>query len=184
MSIAIFVARWLMRLHVILAFAVASGGACGDREAASGGPRDAGVMPGDADVMPGDADVMPGDAGVMPGDAGVMPGDAGVTPDAVVSATDVVGRFHATCHQASGNTDIPVDLSYRTVAARVPDASPAGYRQVTGTGSADGSFVLHDIPEGASYFLTFSFLVPHDVRYYVTNGRVLDLNNDISGRCG
>jgi hypothetical protein len=99
--------------------------------------------------------------------------------------TDVVGRFHNTCHRASGDVDVPLDLSRPQIVIRawVPDGSAGGYRLVTGTGSADGSFVLHDVPVGATYLLHVPVTTPDTATYWVTDQHVIDLHGDYVIRC-
>jgi hypothetical protein len=103
--------------------------------------------------------------------------------DAPPPPTDIVGTMRITCHEASGDVDKPVDASKRVIQAFVPDDSSAGYRVVTGTGSADGSFVLHDVLAGTTYVLQISNGVPSDLSYFVTDQPALDVRFEHQGRC-
>jgi hypothetical protein len=96
---------------------------------------------------------------------------------------DVVGTMRTTCHEASGDVDKPVDASKRAIQAFVPEGSPAGYRVVTGTGSADGSFVLHDVPASATYVLQIGTGVPSELSYFATDRPALDVRFEHQGRC-
>jgi hypothetical protein len=102
------------------------------------------------------------------------------------SSSPVVGRFSTTCHQALGDIDIPGDLSQRLIQALIPDGSATGYRVLSGSGSADGTFVINDVPDGVTYMLQLSkaqgppFL---GARFYVTDQHVLELDAEAAGRC-
>lgn len=98
------------------------------------------------------------------------------------SPTDVVAEFATLCHQASGDIEIPFDVSPAAIQAFVPDGSPAGYRVVIGTAGPDHSIVLHDIPADATYVLQGSAL-PSFPRYYVTDQHALKLRSELQGRC-
>ncbi|HEX3760098.1 MAG TPA: hypothetical protein VHW23_15385 [Kofleriaceae bacterium] len=97
--------------------------------------------------------------------------------------SDVVGTMRTTCHDPSGDIDTSIDASKRAIQAYVPDASPAGYRVVTGTGSADGSFVLPDVPAGVTYVLQISTGIPSERSYFATDQRALDVRFEHQGRC-
>ena len=110
---------------------------------------------------------------------GAVPADgppADAAPDAVVvPANTVLGRSTNTCVQASGNVVTPVDLSVNTVIkALIPDAGSAtGYRVVVGKGSADGTFVIHDVPDGARYLLEFNNSYFDTTSHQVDNGGIV-----------
>jgi hypothetical protein len=104
-------------------------------------------------------------------------------PPPTTTTTDVVGTMRTTCHEATGDVDRPVDASKRLVQAFVPDTSPAGYHLVNGTGNADGSFVLHDVPADATYVLQIDTSVSGQLTYFVTDQRMLDVRFEHQGRC-
>jgi len=137
--------------------------------ALAGCPSSHPVVPG----APGDA--VPGDAG--PGDAG--PSDAG--PDAappLPPPNTVVGKEYQICHQLPADVVLPSDLSQSVIQAWIPDNSSAtGYRVVTGTGKADGTFTINGVPDGTKYLLQI------DSAYEATDQHVLDLHAEQGIRC-
>jgi cysteine-rich repeat protein len=94
-------------------------------------------------------------------------------------ANTVIGTVATRCHQTSGTVVTqPRDLTTADIRALVPDAAePSGYRDVSGTGLADGTFRIDDVPDGASYIFVL------DDAYYVTLAHVLDLHDDSPRRC-
>lgn len=112
---------------------------------------------------------------------------SGSTPDGggPPPSTDVVGKYHTACPTAAGDVDIPVDLSQPQAVptALVPDGSGA-YQSLTAVGSADGSFVLHGVPPGATYLLqTSSNTTANGVTYLVSDQRMIDLHRRTAIRC-
>jgi cysteine-rich repeat protein len=110
----------------------------------------------------------------------VQRGDGGTSDGTSVDAppNTVVGREVTRCGTATGTTDVPFDLSQAVVAAMFVDATqPTGFRTVTGSGSADGTFTIHDVPDGMEYYLKI------DRSYFVTTQHVIDLHYDEPVRC-
>ncbi len=91
----------------------------------------------------------------------------------------VVGKSFLRCLQVSGApaVDLTTDLSASIIAAMIPDGSPTGYKVVSGTGSADGTFVIHDVPDGQEYLLKI------DRNYWVTTSHVIDDHGEEPFRC-
>lgn len=119
--------------------------------------------------------VVPGDAG--PGDAGSS--DAG--PDAAPPfppPNTVVGKEYQICHQLPADVVLPSDLSQSVLQAWIPDNSSAtGYHVVTGTGKADGTFTIPNVPDGTKYLLQINDA------YEATDQHVLDLHAEQGIRC-
>src|SRR6185503_13305164 len=93
------------------------------------------------------------------------------------SHSTVAGRFYNTCHQIDGEVDVPVDLSRTVIRAWIPDPGPTGFRAVAGTGLADGTFSIPDVPDGVVYLLNIG------VAYYATDQHTLTSHGGRTGRC-
>jgi hypothetical protein len=134
---------------LFLASSVALGAGCSGPERLPGGSPDAGA---------GDAP------------------DAGA--DAPTRTSAVTGRRFERCRQVPADVDIPVDLSpsYLTVRALVLDPA-GGYREIKGTGHADGGFYIPDVPEGVTYLLQI------DRAYYETAERHVEIRSERTYRC-
>jgi cysteine-rich repeat protein len=111
---------------------------------------------------------------VTVGDAG---GDGAAPPDAAPNT--VTGRVFQRCLQVSGApvVDQATDVSGSIVVALLPDGSPTGYAVRPGTGSADGTFVIHDVPDGMAYLLKI------DRSYWVTSAHTIDVHGEVPLRC-
>jgi hypothetical protein len=101
-------------------------------------------------------------------DAGVdAPPD--MSPD--VPTRTVTGHYILHLVSPSGDADVPIDLSHATVEVMVPpDFTP-----IVGTGSADGTFSVPNVPVGEYYFVA-------GTHYYVTSADTLDLDTWAVGR--
>ncbi|HTJ41981.1 MAG TPA: DUF4215 domain-containing protein [Kofleriaceae bacterium] len=98
----------------------------------------------------------------------------------------IIGCANITHVNLDGTTtESRQDLHAFNVAAYIADSSATGFTIVTGTASADGTVVVNNIPDGASYYLrlqnptdpTYSY--PH---YFYTSQRTLDLGYIEEGR--
>src|SRR5258706_14934746 len=74
-------------------------------------------------------------------------------PDAPLASRTVTGTVVDRHVTLDGEAAAPVDLSTFPIAAFVP---PAFDRIFQGTGAADGTFTIPDVPEG-TYYLQFGF---------------------------
>ena len=131
---------------------------------------------------------MPGDGGVTPTPDGGTDGgtDGPVTPDpdsGVEPGTAVTGTAKVKRLLADGtSTETAQDLSGYTIQALVEDfAQPSGFRVLGGTGRADGTFTIADVPQG-TYYLKLIEPGATTPRYYVTDARILDLGTVEYGR--
>lgn len=113
------------------------------------------------------------------GPGGDLDAGADAAPDAPPRTSAITGRRFERCRQAPADVDLPIDLSpsYRTVQVLIPDPGPSGYRVIKGTGQADGSFVVPDVPEGVTYVLQI------DLAYYETAERHIEIRSERTYRC-
>lgn len=74
---------------------------------------------------------------------------------------------------ADGEEMAPVDLSAAVIEVLVEDGGT--YRRIPGTGEADGSFAVDDVPQG-------TYLLKIDDSYFATDARSLDLGFNRLGR--
>jgi cysteine-rich repeat protein len=104
-------------------------------------------------------------------------GDGGSDSGPVTAPPNtVIGRSHNTCLQQSGPVDNPRDLSQAIVQALVPNTTD-GYSVVNGTGKADGSFTIGNVPDGVTYMLRLGTF------YFVTEQHVVDVRSQSVTRC-
>ena len=107
-----------------------------------------------------------------------VPSDAPPTDALVAPVNTVVGRSTLICVQTAGSVVTPVDLSASVINALIPDAdSTTGYRVMGGVGSSDGTFVIHDVPDGLRYMLQINN------SYFDTASHVLDDGSIVTARC-
>lgn len=116
---------------------------------------------------------------VTAGDGGMETGVDGSTDAGmpVAPPNTVVGRIHATCHQASGDIESLPDLSQSIIQALIFDDGKNAYRTVEGAGTADGTFRIDDVPDGVTYIFRFG------TSYYVTDQHVIDHWSEMARRC-
>jgi cysteine-rich repeat protein len=103
-----------------------------------------------------------------------------VLPD--VPPTTITGTSVITYVKGDGTTETRnEDMSGYTVRAWIPDSSTAGYHMVPGTGTANGTFSIADVPEGTTYALE---LTPPNAKpmWFVTDQRVIDAGFVTLGR--
>lgn len=115
------------------------------------------------------------DASAIDPDAAVI--DGMPAPDAAPPGT-ITGSSIATYVTPTGEMDVPDDLSTTTIAALVPDGA-GGFTTYPGTGNADGTFSIPDVPSGVTYYLQAG-----DYFYLVTDLREIDLGYAVTGRPG
>src|SRR5262249_13949799 len=107
-----------------------------------------------------------------------LTGDAAPDGPPVAPPNTVIGRTFNNCLTATGMTQVPSDNSAIIFSALIPDAGQAsGYRTVTGSGKADGTFQIDNVPDGMEYIL-------HIGRsYFVTKSHSIDQHFNTAGRC-
>jgi cysteine-rich repeat protein len=98
----------------------------------------------------------------------------------------VIGTFINRCTTPAGTMDAPFDLSTSIVQALLPDGTQTtGYRSVDGSGKADGTFRIDNVPDGIEYLLkiknTNSATIT--VQYFVTSAHTIDIHFDGPIRC-
>jgi hypothetical protein len=106
-------------------------------------------------------------------------GDGGSGDDDGMQAppNTVVGKIFNVCHVPSGDIDIPVDETKSIIRAWIPDGGATGYRVSQGTGMADGTFTILDVPDGGEYLLQINGF------YTVTDKHVFNSQGERSTRC-
>lgn len=116
--------------------------------------------------------------------------DAAANPDAVQAdaappdappGTPVNGTMivHHVDVAAGATVDQPTDLSAHELSALIPDGE-GGFAERTGSGAADGTFSIPDVPDG-DYYLRV--LTPGGAPYYlVTSSHTIDLGSWTLGR--
>ncbi|NOJ81029.1 ABC transporter substrate-binding protein [Myxococcus xanthus] len=97
-----------------------------------------------------------------------------VTQDLV---TQVTGTSPVTFVAMSGNETKPYDQSATSVVAYLRDSSTGAFTAYPGTGSADGTISVPNVPSGRIYLKLGS-------RYLVSTGRAFDLGSTEWGRDG
>lgn len=114
--------------------------------------------------------------------------DAGGGPDATDAPIDgpdidapsntVTGRsYYRTTTVAAGVTEVPLDMTAAVIQALIPDpGQPSGYRVANGTGLADGTFTINDVPDGQTYLLKIGRA------YYHTSDHTIDQHFEIPSR--
>jgi cysteine-rich repeat protein len=104
-------------------------------------------------------------------------GDGG-TGDAPPPPNTVIGRSFNHCITELGTVDHPADVSIVIIAALLPDATqPTGFRTVNGSGKADGTFRIDDVPDGVEYVLKIGRA------YFVTKAHSIDHHFEEPARC-
>ncbi len=86
--------------------------------------------------------------------------------------TEVIGSYIDIYTYSAGVMNAPQDLR-NEVSALIPDGN-GGFREIIGTGLADGTFTIPNVPLGLFYARIGSYTV-------VTSARVLDVGRDIAG---
>ncbi len=100
-------------------------------------------------------------------------------PDIDAPANTVTGRSFNRFTHGTDVTEVPIDLSAAVIQALIPDgAQPTGFRTVSGTGQADGTFTINDVPDGMTYTLKIGR------NYYVTSDHTIDQHFDLPTRPG
>ena len=108
-------------------------------------------------------------------------GDVHQAPDAAVDApmappNTVIGTSVITYVKADGTT-----ATGYTIRALVPDSSVSGFQVVDGSGTADGTFKIENVPDGVEYMLELART--NDVpTFYLTKQRVIDAGFTTIGR--
>ena len=110
------------------------------------------------------------------GDVHLSPDGPRDGADAAVDAPPgtLTGTSVVTYVKADGTTAMKnEDLTGYTIGAYVPDGSPAGYHHVAGTGTADGTFTVPDVPGGETLL---ELTRPNDVapQLYAVRARSID----------
>ncbi len=112
-------------------------------------------------------------------------GDGGIEPDAeVIPPNTVIGHLRYDFVDYDGEvTTVGQDLTATTIQAYIPDPSePTGFAVVDGTGEADGTFTIEDVPDGMTYYLKIVAPGSGGGRWYVTDDHSPDLDRAASGR--
>jgi len=105
-------------------------------------------------------------------------GDAGGDGLPPPPANTVIGKSFNRCVTATGMADTPVDQSATIIQALLPDAAePTGFRVVSGSGQADGTFRIDNVPDGMEYVLKIG------KQYFVTTVHSVEQRFDIPQRC-
>ncbi|WAM26039.1 ABC transporter substrate-binding protein [Myxococcus sp. NMCA1] len=108
--------------------------------------------------------------------------DSSVSTDATSQAaqglvTHVTGTSPVTFVATSGNETKPYDQSATSVVAYMRDSTTGAFTAYPGTGSADGTISVPNVPSGRIYLKLGS-------RYLVSTGRAFDLGSTEWGRDG
>ncbi|RKG93194.1 ABC transporter substrate-binding protein [Corallococcus terminator] len=108
--------------------------------------------------------------------------DSSVSTDATSQVTQglitqVTGTSPVTFVAASGNETKPYDQSATSVVAYTRDSTTGAFTAYPGTGSADGTLSVPNVPSGRIYLKLGS-------RYLVSTGRAFDLGSTEWGRDG
>lgn len=108
--------------------------------------------------------------------------DSSVLTDATAQVTQnlvtqVTGTSPVTFVAASGNETKPYDQSATSVVAYMRDTATGAFTAYPGTGSADGTISVPNVPSGRIYLKLGS-------RYLVSTGRAFDLGSTEWGRDG
>jgi len=100
--------------------------------------------------------------------------DAGVD----APANTVIGTiYNRLTTAAAGTVEARPDATGLVIQARIPDgAQPPGFRVVTGSGTADGHFVINDVPDDTTYYLKIGRA------YYVTRAHTIDQHFEMPAR--
>jgi cysteine-rich repeat protein len=93
-------------------------------------------------------------------------------------ANTVVGRIFNRFTSTTGSVvETPTDASTAIIAAMIPDGTqPSGYRVVNGTGLADGTFRIDEVPDGQPYLLKIGRT------YYWTTSHTIDQHFELPTR--
>jgi cysteine-rich repeat protein len=119
------------------------------------------------------------DGGGDDDDDGGGPADAGVD----APPNTVVGSARLHYQSATEETVVDQDLRDYIFAAYIPDdTEPTGFRVADGTGTADGTFTIPDVPEDTTYYLKVVAPAAAGTTFYVTDLHVVDLDRDVGGR--
>ena len=121
------------------------------------------------------------DGGTTGNDLAMATSDGGTTGSDMAASGSVTGVFNLFYILGDGTAStLPVNLSTASLTAYVPTASGFDPIGIDGTGKADGTFEIADVPAGPYYLEVL--LGSQTPVYYVTDARTLDLSYALSGR--